>query len=319
MKANRKLLAILISLFSLTIHAQQMEHDGGVSGGGGNGVVCTENGEVVSVELLDLYEDRQGKNVEYMNLSGNMSDDMTKLTGKLYPEARTNGYTNELAADYIAIVLNLKDISDEDMLADTGDVLAVAQPANPNCKIRPIINFYSRDYIKIDRKLYNKMNYVNQIALILHELLYLKERENGVTDSRYIRKIVGQTLRKQNMVNLQNYLYLDASLRCETITDAPKSVFYITRKRTYNLSEVTPINTVFFEQLHGHNLILFTAFDYQLPEDNSDFVIRNPWLYKYVIAPMEIDLMRKDGKMFLSYRGEKNDTFSKREVECKPY
>lgn len=315
-KAYQKLLLIFFVTLSLSAIAEDGREEGGVSGGGGNAVVCMENGEVISVELLDLYEDRRGKNIAYMDLSGDMKIDMSKLIAKLYPEVRTNEYTNVLAADFIAIMLNLKDISPDDVLADTGDVLAATKPANENCKIKPVINFYSRDHILVDRKLFNKMNYVNQLALILHELLYLKERENGVSDSRYVRKIVGQALRQENMVNLQDAMYNDAILRCETIGEEAKSIFTITKKRSYYMS-ATAINSIFFEQLNGHNLILFTGFDYQLPEDNADFVIKNPFLYKYLITPMEIDLIRKEGKMYLSYRGEKNDSFSKREVICR--
>jgi hypothetical protein len=321
--ALQRLSLALAILFSLNVLASDGREEGGVSGGGGNAFVCRKDGEIVSVELVDLYEAREGRPSRYLNLNPEQGMDLNFniILEKLGRGSLNPKFIQELNNEYINLKNNLIDLPEDAELYPTNDVMLTFKPKG--CTLEPVINYFSRKRIIIDRNLYNKMDFTNQIALMLHEVLYLKEREQGVRDSRYVRQIVGETMRDSLMHT--GHLNLNAPVvqRCETMTQKRKSVFYITPRRTYYMSENKPVNTIFFEKLNGHNLITYTGFDIDLSEitRQNSFEIFNPTLMmdEDIKTNIEIDLISVAGELNLSFRGESNDWFDQMDVICQSY
>src|SRR5690606_2619295 len=87
--------------------------------------------------------------------------------------------------------------------------------------------------IYIDQALYDKMDYLNQLALIVHEYIYKNEREAEVKDSRYTRLITGMALEKDT--GIIPYVWSNVDLeridiaikRCESIGVEQESEFFV--------------------------------------------------------------------------------------------
>lgn len=308
---------VLFNLSSIALAGDGRE-EGGQSGGGGNAVVCRSNNEIKSVELLDLYEGRMGLPTNFIKLDPNqdIKKSFNIVLSKLGRGALNPNFIHELNNEFINLLNHLRPIPDDAELSPTNDVFEAFKPKN--CTIEPVINYFSRNMILIDMNLYNKMDHINQVALMLHEALYLKEREQGVRDSRYVRQVVGEVM--QEGIMHTSHLNLNAKIvqKCETKVTKRKSVFYITNKRTYYLSETQPINTIFFEKLNGHNLITYTGFNVDLESLGKDFEILRPMLTvdQDIKTNLELDLISQEGKLFLSYRGVSHDWFEMQEVQC---
>jgi hypothetical protein len=309
-KTILRLLLTFLSLFTYSVYATDGREEGGVSGGGGNAIVCERNGEIQSVELLDLYEGREGHPVQYYELSGDLSKDFAKVSSKIYPDDRDDYKLNQLGNSFIVVLNNLKDIPSDAEFTPTDDTKALYLPKG--CVLKPVINYFSHNEILIDRNLFNRMDYRNQLALYLHETLYLEEREQGVVDSRYIRKLVGQAFQNKTMITSHDYLFQKTELKCVTQVDSQKSVFYITKKEK-------GLNTIFFEQLNGHNLAVVSFFQYDFNPEASDFGLKKQNVTTYVRTFMQVDLEKVQGKLYLSFRGEKGDNFFKQPVTCSAY
>jgi hypothetical protein len=323
----KNLFIFLLSILSFGVMAS--DKDGGVSGGGGNAFVCRENGVIQSVELVDLYEGRQFATPNYENLTGNMDEDIDFLLRKIYPDKRNHTKLINLSNEYYNLINSLTDLPAEAELYPTNDVFLTYKPKN--CTLEPVINYYARYSIIINRELYNKMNYVNKVALHLHEILYLKERENGVKDSRYTRQMVAMALNQKSMRSSYALLDYEASHVCETKNASKKSIFYIIPSkfidfRTDNFKEM-----FVFEMLNGHNVISFIGLEFNLIDiekknlinfNSKNLLFKNFDKSKFFPlffhrSSLDFYLQGKNGKLYLTFNGEEGDSFSDEEVGCR--
>lgn len=159
-------------------------------GGGGSVVACyTLEGELKSVELLDIYE-AKAKGMTLQELTGDFEQDAKNITAKLYKKFNFHGdiFFNKLKGVHSSYRAIPRDAE-----------LEVIQDAWPiflpkGCKIKQAVNYYNHMNIWLDLNLYEKMDYQNQFALAVHEVIYADDRENGVPDSRYTRMITSTLL-----------------------------------------------------------------------------------------------------------------------------
>jgi hypothetical protein len=158
------------------------------AGGGGIGIACFKGEELVSVELLDMYEARV-KKLAQIELSGSFTEDAKKITQKIYKN------TKELNK-FFNIVSRYSPIPADSELTITNDALPAFLPRG--CKVKQVANYYNDSTIYIDKTLFDKMDYLNQVALAFHEHIYAQERALNVTDSRYTRAIVGLAFSTQD-------------------------------------------------------------------------------------------------------------------------
>jgi hypothetical protein len=194
----KKFFVVLGLLFISNSYAQQ----GGVIGGGGNGVVCRSGDEIVSVELLDLYESRILHNRDYDSMESMTLDEaISQASQKLYPYnlplAEANYYFFKgihLKFHYLPSGVRL------DPINDSGHIFIPA-----GCKIEQVANFYNNEKVFIVSDYYKKMDNLSKAALIVHEALYWKERLSNVDNSRYTRRVVGAIFDR-------NFIFEDPSL-----------------------------------------------------------------------------------------------------------
>lgn len=162
-------------------------------GGGGLGVACYKNEELTSVQLLDLYEARAKGFTIRTDLTGDTYKDAATIVMKIYKsqeEAVTQLTTvREITKKY-------KSIPSDSELQPTNDAFPVFLPRG--CKTVQVANYYNDTTIWIDQILFDKMSYVDQVALAFHEMIYAAERANGVSNSRYTRTIVGHAFSNQD-------------------------------------------------------------------------------------------------------------------------
>jgi len=316
-------LTLLVSIASFSSFAG---NEGGVSGGGGNAFVCSDaNGNITSVELVDMYEGRIGKDVKYIPLSGNMNDDFKLLAEKIHPgDLRQQ---DSLFFDYEMLKSHLIDLPSDAELYETNDVMLTFKPKN--CKLQPIINFFSRQRILIDRELYNKLDYRNQLALHLHEVIYLHEREGGIKDSRYARQIVAAAFLEKEFHSVNLLWNYNAELVCTTKNDK-KTEFFITKNKIIDLDFNQPYYNVYFTRLNGHKILNYIGFqevNLSVKKRRSfnpfkdvffevHFSAEYPGLINYLETNLEIQFKNIDGRLVMKFEGEEGDSFSWSEVTC---
>lgn len=177
---NKFLLSLML-IPTIALGAIKSDSKGG---GGGSVVACyTPEGELKSVELLDIYEGRT-KGQTFAELSGDLDTDLNQLAAKL---KRADYEAQDFVKSMKGIRANFEFIPRDSELEIIQDAWPVYLPRG--CKPKQLANYYNDSVIFVDEVLYEKMDYRNQLALLIHEGLYVREREFGVTDSRYARLI----------------------------------------------------------------------------------------------------------------------------------
>jgi hypothetical protein len=313
-----------ISSFSYSSFAG---NEGGVSGGGGNAFVCSdESGHITSVELVDLYEGRLGKDVKYLPLSGNMDEDFQFLAKRIHPD-NLKAQDNMLF-EYEQLKSHFIDLPADAELYETNDVMLTFKPKN--CKLQPIVNFFARNRILIDRELYNRLDYRNQLALHLHEVLYLHEREGGIKDSRYARQIVAAAMQDDEFHHIRLSWINDAEYVCRTSDTDKKTEFYVSKKVTNEYSPVLPMYNFFFTYLNGHKILSYSGFQllkYSAKKRKTlnpfkdkvfdlQFSIEYPDEYNFLNTNLDIQLKNMNGRGYMKFEGEESDSFDWSGITC---
>lgn len=226
----KSVLAILLGSFLLSsANAATPLIYGAISGGGGKGIVCLDkSGEVASVELLDLWEARVLYGHTIQPSLGTVASDVNQGLVRLknaYPFRGSGGVDGEkysgqdfllalmqqTAANFQSPnpkVLRLRGIE----LDHTDDSFEVAKPAN--CQIRQLVNYMATGKILVDQDYYEKLDTINQAALIVHEAMYHFLREMASeTNSVRTRRAVGYVF-GGNTFNLPINIVSGNPVRC---------------------------------------------------------------------------------------------------------
>jgi hypothetical protein len=229
---------------------------GGISGGGGKGVVCRDNnGDIRSVELLDLWEARTiykrqilKSNQSYVN---QLADAVHRVEKFMHVE--TNGMgdagcttlakvrgcngreTVDLSKDTLRNQIemyadpflrnddNINWMSDVD-LELTPDSYEIARPRG-NCKIEQIVNLqlatispFTSKYA-VNKDIWDKMDNTNKAATILHESLYafLKAYFKEPNSVR-VRRMVGLVMSGYTFKPLKSIIN-DEYIHCHSLDE----------------------------------------------------------------------------------------------------
>lgn len=196
---RRSILALSALFLSLTSYA------GNERGNGGDVVVCRNTeGKVISTQMLDLYEGWQLRGLE-AKLGGkdlNLEEKIELLLFRI--STRSKDISNLLEKEinqfkYRAVYLSdviLNDIPDSDHLY----ILK-------GCEIKQIAiqgHIYGRGPhddrdrdIIVDLELFNQLDDDNQLALMLHEVLYTLAIKKGHENSRRVRMLVSGFMSKE--------------------------------------------------------------------------------------------------------------------------
>lgn len=169
-----------LTLYTLLaiILASSTAFAGPITSGGGFAVVCRNNDEILSAELLDLYEAKNKFNYTILESSGNLEDDMIAATININ---RLQGHIVTPSLHDIRITLNeffkrvafLPKTSQLPHLNDLGQHVQVPK----GCKIEPLAVWNDQDgKIKINAEIWNALTTLAQSALINHENYYWYER-----------------------------------------------------------------------------------------------------------------------------------------------
>lgn len=236
------------------------------SGGGGMAVECRYDQSRLgrtTVELLDTYEARLKTNLTLLRPSGDVEEDYLRLVTNTYRLQGMNSVDEDLKQMILQNLRNFFKIVDwsETPLEFLGD-----QGKSPDlpfeCQLRQLAIFFdSTERVKINRELFNKMNSLDQAALIVHELFYKYERMFRESTSESTRSYVGQVLALSGNSRVDEGAEL-AKQTCSAIGTEkvlgsnPVTVFHHLETRNIDGTKDTVLQ---FEHIGGRPLLVKTT------------------------------------------------------------
>jgi len=175
---------------------ERNQAEGTINGGGGKGVLCRKNG-VTTVETLDLYEAKVLYDLEIVK-SGDTQEQALDLFTTLLTKHLWNPDTvpmDEYKKNFHEMVTktwlkNIRFIDSDRKLKLVHDSFEPLVEAG--CELVQVAVYYDESILLVDKSLWDKMNWLNKIGLLAHELIYYRDRQNGSTNSMATRKLVGQ-------------------------------------------------------------------------------------------------------------------------------
>lgn len=183
----------------------QQAVEGTINGGGGKGVLCQTPGQPESLETLDLYE---GRVLYSLDILANLK---TEAEAKDFIVEKIahhfwNPYTIEVT-EYKKILSknlengffkNIRFLGSGKYLKTVNDSL---EPIfESNCKAVQVAVYYNETDLVIDQNYWNKMDWTNKAALLLHEAFYFHERQNGAKNSIASRKAVAEAFSTKGLI-----------------------------------------------------------------------------------------------------------------------
>lgn len=200
----------MMMLLILTLVANNVFAAGGDRvGNGGDVVVCGKK-----VELLDIYEARLAgyklKTPEGATYYQMVENVITKKIAPIQP-IRGNRYLNNLRTLNVEIQflpgINLNNVDDAGMVALPKGCSLEQVAIQLSDDVRPA----GKKRYTVSLDLWNQMDNLNKVALILHELIYREAiQSETITTSMMVRAMVGEILKDE--MSLATYLQLGASI-----------------------------------------------------------------------------------------------------------
>lgn len=191
----------LFSLITILFVALPAFSAGGISGGGGKGVLCGER-----LQALDIYEmESRGEQVSlpYDNFNDNLTYFIIKtIRYTERPDGEDISYNREedlkkIMQYYPEIKKNLIDIKIKGSLPLTKD--ATVPKLRKGCKEVQVLIIGNDGKIYRDTNYWNQLDDTNKIAFIIHEFMYFKAKMNGAVDSDEARLTVGEILSNKSL------------------------------------------------------------------------------------------------------------------------
>lgn len=217
-----KTFIILSVLLSSQLVTAQIDR----KGNGGNTVVCKDNsGNILSAEILDLYEGRILHNLQYKEDPAPYPDQARSIIEKL---AKTHGQGSTVAGGFL------------DLLARTERGLIFLPPGTglkpipdseefilaKGCELIQTASFRGANHIYIDSDIWNELSETQKAALLVHETIYWSLRSPGST---------GQSAEVNSVRTRRSVALLFAGVALESLTydsakPGMKRVFCFTAK-----------------------------------------------------------------------------------------
>lgn len=161
-------------------------------------------------------------------------------------------------------LLNTRFIDSNKRLKLTQDSLEPLIPKE--CEIVQVAILYNEDTLLIDQELWNQMNWLNKGSLIMHEIIYLLDRQYAeATDSVKVRKLVGQMLSKQGATpilpeNIASQEHLYCLLKNDSAAHNSPTIFFGQAHAVHDIDEGVAGVRFYFSTLKGLNLFRTSAF-----------------------------------------------------------
>lgn len=163
-------------------------------GNGGVGVVCRDpRGNILSAEMLDVFE---GKNQFGLKYEGSPSLDVDTMVNLAQLTMTANqkfllDFQSELPKVRSKITFLARGVG----LEPTNDAFPVIN--KKGCEFEQVANYTGDGNIYVDKEIFDRFDKVNQAALYVHETVYAVARTNvGETDSIRSRKVTAHVLAK---------------------------------------------------------------------------------------------------------------------------
>lgn len=201
--------ALLIGLLFLTANAHARIHFRGPSTGGGGFIVfCPATPyTAVSVELVDLYEARSVLGFTLARASGDVAADYIDAVHRIHQYQGESGPTNDRLRENLRRFFEATDFIDDVSKLPPADDLGIRPSIPPQCMFRQIAYFDDvTQRITIVKELWDKMDSLNQAALVQHEVSYRTFRQLSDFTSRYSRRMVAHAYAVRGPISLHEGL-----------------------------------------------------------------------------------------------------------------
>lgn len=179
---------MLAGLLTLSFSALAFAGD---KGNGGYSVVCrTEQGQITSAELLDIYEGRVIYKRNYA-VDLNSVEDLIEIA-----KSRVENY----AGFWNKLNKELKLVNQNIIFIPAGNELEPTEDAFPpikkrGCKFEQLANYQDSGELLVSQEIYDHLDNVNKAALLIHEAVYSYRRKAlGETTSQNSRRLVAQLM-----------------------------------------------------------------------------------------------------------------------------
>ena len=177
-------------------------HAGGLSDGGGKGVLCNDR-----LSTLDLFEARQ-RGLPILRGEGNFEEDLVRFGTEVFKHFnRENlGKNGKPAGEMVREVLHktvisrFRAIPAGERLPSTSDATLPQLPSG--CSVVQIATYRGDGTILLDVEYWRKLDSVERAALVVHEYIYHRARTSGSTTSDETRLVLGLIFSGKNPVPL---------------------------------------------------------------------------------------------------------------------
>lgn len=190
-------------LLTVTCHAQ-----GGMNGGGGRAVVCRDSsGKITSAELLDLYEAREVFGY-VLRVSAPTEEAELQTTAAEYRRYFGYDLKEQVGPNLSAGPLSVEDVAEslrKEFETTRQKFRFIQLPnrlqqvpdshepvATDGCQAEQLAIYYLDQLILVQKEIYEHLDPMNKLALLIHEQEYKDKRKVGATDSRRVRRTVGE-------------------------------------------------------------------------------------------------------------------------------
>jgi hypothetical protein len=164
---------------------------GVTNGGGGKAVVCRDlNREIQSAKLLDLYEAELQYDLVVENSGGDFSLELSRVAKKIefatsHNRVEAKISLSSLRQNYGHFKILPKGVGIQE-IDDSMDVLIPE-----GCAVEQLAYFKEPKVILVNGDIWQHLDTINRVGLVVHETIYQLQRQHGARDSRESRKITG--------------------------------------------------------------------------------------------------------------------------------
>lgn len=237
-----------------TLGGKNNQIEGTVNGGGGKGVLCKKNGQE-TLEILDLYEGRALYDLKYSKKYNSFDDALNAIieTRLKYAEygvivvpgwSTTDAYAKikgDLLETFKRTRAKMKFIDSSKTLKNTND--ANEAVVEDSCESKQVALYYDENILLVDKNLWDKLDFLNQAALLLHEVVYAAERTKGSTTSVATRRFVSHLLSDNGLRFLPAEMSRDQVYLC---MGEPGAGIYAIQQGTATDPSVIVMNSMYY-------------------------------------------------------------------------
>lgn len=231
---------IFASVFFLSAFA----FAGTETSGGGASVVCRDsNKQIISAELLDLYEGKIRYNFRIEKSNVNPKQQILNALARV---AQHEIFVDQLKKVIIDTTRRIQFLPEGLVIAppnDLGNDFGVVIP--DGCALEAVGYYESNGVLKVSKTLYNRLTNTDKAAFILHEAIYRIQRTGQVQNSAWSRHMTSQ-LFARNLTDAEVFAFLTSDSAYPIFDEDGKyGDLYVQPVRVSGPSYETPIRFEF--------------------------------------------------------------------------